>query len=219
MKNDLLHQFNGLSKAIYCAFLLQFVLVGWLPAETGPGQILTGLEEKTISGTVTSREGDPLVGVNILVKGTSIGTASDFDGTYSVTMPDDATTLVFTYTGFNTIEVQIEGRTTVDVTLEENVTQLGEVVITALGIEKSTKSLGFSTVKVDPEEVTVNRSTNFMQSLQGKVSGVNISGMATGAGGSSRISIRGQSAFAGDNQPLIVVDGVPISNDRRYGGT
>lgn len=177
------------------------------------------LQMQNITGTVMSAEGEPLIGVNVLVKGTSIGTASDFDGSFSLDVPNDATTLVFSYTGFSTLEVEIDGRTTFNVTLDEDVSQLGEVVITALGIEKSTKGLGFSTVKVDPDDVTVNRSANFMQSLQGKVSGVNISGMATGAGGSSQIRIRGQSAFAGANSPLIVVDGIPISNDRQYGGT
>ena len=176
--------------------------------------------EQTITGTVTDADdGSVLPGVNILVKETNIGTVTDVEGNYRITAPDDATTLVFSSVGYGTKEVAIGDRTVVDIALTPDIQSLSEVVVTALGIKKETKSLGFATAKVEPEEVTVNRTTNFIQSLQGKVAGVNISGMATGAGGSSRIRIRGQSAFAGDNQPLIVVDGVPISNDRQYGGT
>ncbi len=213
MKNDLHFQLSHLVKGKYYLLLFQMAFISSFTLANTPLGTRPELPDiQNLTGTILSEDGEALIGVNVLVKGTIIGTASDFEGKYSLEAPDDATTLVFSYTGFHTLEVEIGGRTTLDVTLRENVSQLGEVVITALGIEKSTKSLGFSTVKVDPEEVTVNRSTNFMQSLQGKVSGVNISGMATGAGGSSRISIRGQSAFAGDNQPLIVVDGIPISN-------
>ena len=180
----------------------------------------TNYLEQTITGTVTDvDDGNALPGVNILVKETNVGTVTDIEGNYRITASDDATTLVFSSVGYRTIEVAIGDRTVVDVALTPDIQSLSEVVVTALGIKKETKSLGFATAKVEPEEVTVNRTTNFMQSLQGKVAGVNISGMATGAGGSSRIRIRGQSAFAGDNQPLIVVDGVPLSNERQYGGT
>ena len=185
-----------------------------------PLHIALSAQEKTIQGQVTdASDGSALPGVNILVKGTNIGTVSDVDGNYRITAPDDATTLVFSSVGYETEEIAIEGRSVINMELAPDIQALSEVVVTALGIKKETKSLGFATAKVEPEQVTVNRSTNFIQSLQGKVAGVNISGMATGAGGSSTIRIRGQSAFAGANQPLIVVDGVPISNDRQYGGT
>ena len=177
------------------------------------------LQEKTLTGQVSDENGEGLPGVNILVKGTTIGTVTDIDGRYRLVAPDDATTLVFSSVGYASQEVAIGGRSVVDMALTPDVKALSEVVVTALGIKKETKSLGFATAKVEPEEVTVNRSTNFIQSLQGKVAGVNVSGMATGAGGSSRIRMRGQSSFNGDNQPLIVVDGVPISNNRQYGGT
>jgi TonB-linked SusC/RagA family outer membrane protein len=173
-----------------------------------------------VSGTVTSSsDGEGLPGINILVKGTSTGTVTDLDGNYSIEVPNEDDMLVFSSIGYGTQEIAVNGRTVIDVIMVEDMQGLEEVVVTALGIRKETKRLGYATVKVEPEEFTINRTPNFIQSLQGKVAGVNISGMATGAGGSSNIRIRGQSAFAGANQPLIVVDGIPISNNRQYGGT
>ncbi|NND34749.1 MAG: SusC/RagA family TonB-linked outer membrane protein [Saprospiraceae bacterium] len=166
----------------------------------------------TITGIVQDEEGEPLIGVNVVVKGTAIGTATDFDGSYSLEVPDDATTLVFSYTGFNTIEVPIEGRTAIDMVMVSNILQLGEVVVTALGIEREKKTLGYATSKVGAEEVTINRSPKFLDALQGKVAGVNISSMGTGPQGSTKIRIRGVSSFGGNNSPLIVVNGVPIDN-------
>ncbi len=182
-------------------------------------RIPQSLVQKSIQGQVTNENDEPLPGVSVLVKGTSIGTATGIDGNYKLAIPDDATTLVFSSVGYVVKEVSISDLSVINMKLLPDVKALNEIVVTALGIKKETKSLGYATASVESDQVTVNRTTNFMQSLQGKVAGVNISGMATGAGGSSTIRIRGQSAFAGANQPLIVVDGVPISNDRQYGGT
>jgi len=169
-------------------------------------------EFKAITGVVTSEDGETLIGVNVFVKGTTIGTATDFDGSFTLDVPDDATTLVFSYTGFNTMEVDIAGRTTVDVVMANDVLQLDEVVITALGIEREKKTLGYATSNVESDEFTLNRTPNFMNALQGKVAGVNISGLGSGPQGSSKVRIRGVSSFGGNNSPLIVVNGVPIDN-------
>ena len=182
-------------------------------------RIPRSLVQKIIQGTITNENNEPLPGVSVLVKGTTTGTATGVDGTYRISVPDDAITLVYSSVGYIAQEITVGSETVVDIRLLPDIQALSEIVVTALGIKKETKSLGYATASVEPDKVTVNRSTNFIQSLQGKVAGVNISGMATGAGGSSTIRIRGQSAFAGANQPLIVVDGVPISNDRQYGGT
>lgn len=182
-------------------------------------RIPRSMVQKNIQGTVTNENNEPLPGVSVLVKGTTTGTATGVDGTYTISVPDDAITLVYSSVGYVAQEIAVGSETVVDIKLLPDIQALSEIVVTALGIKKETKSLGYATASVEPDKVTVNRSTNFIQSLQGKVAGVNISGMATGAGGSSTIRIRGQSAFAGANQPLIVVDGVPISNDRQYGGT
>lgn len=169
--------------------------------------------ERTISGQVRDADdGTPLPGVNILVKNTSIGTATDVDGAYEITVPDDATTLVFSYTGYSSQEISINNRSVIDVQLRVEAEQLSEVVITALGIKKESKKLGYATANVDAEDINVNRTPNFMNALQGKVAGVNISTLGTGPGGTSKIRIRGQSSISGQNNPLIVVNGVPIDN-------
>ncbi len=165
-----------------------------------------------VSGKVTDGDGEPLIGVNVLVKGTAIGTATDLDGNYQLEVPDDATTLIFSYTGFRTVEVLIDGRSEVNLTLDDDALQLDEVIVTALGIEKDQRTLGYATSKVKPEELTTNRSAKFMDVLQGKVSGVNVTSLGSGPQGSSKIRIRGVSSFGGNNSPLIVVNGVPIDN-------
>jgi TonB-linked SusC/RagA family outer membrane protein len=165
-----------------------------------------------ISGTVTgSKESQPLPGVSVLVKGTNTGTTTDADGTFAVSAGPSAT-LVFSFIGYTTQEVPLNNRSKVNVTLEESATALSEVVVTALGIKKESKKLGYATTTVGSEEITVNRTPNFINTLQGKIAGVNITSLGTGPGGSSKIRIRGQSSFSGQNSPLIVVNGVPIDN-------
>ncbi|NND07853.1 MAG: SusC/RagA family TonB-linked outer membrane protein [Saprospiraceae bacterium] len=207
MKNKLLKRLITLSQGACLVALLQLVFVSQISADAD-----TRPDEQTITGTVTAQDGETLIGVNILVKGTSIGAATDFEGRYSIVAPDDATTLVFSYTGYNTMEIEIDGRSTVDVILAENVAQLGEVVVTALGIEKDQKTLGYAVSRIKPEALTENRSTKFMDVLQGKVAGVNITSLGSGPQGSSKIRIRGVSSFGGNNSPLVVVNGVPIDN-------
>ena len=173
-------------------------------------------QEVTITGTVTDAEsGSPLPGVTVLAKGTTNGTVTDFDGTYQLTVADDATILSFSYTGYSTREEEINGRSVIDVQMSFAAEQLGEVVVTALGIERNQRTLGYATSKVEAEELTVNRQPKFMDALQGKVAGVNITSLGSGPQGSSRIRIRGVSSFGGNNSPLIVVNGVPIDNSNR----
>jgi TonB-linked SusC/RagA family outer membrane protein len=166
----------------------------------------------TITGRVTDENNQGFPGVNIIVKGTTIGSNTDSDGKYTISVPNENATLVFSFVGYATQEVTVGSRTTVDVVMAPDIKALDEVVVTALGIERSAKSLGYSTTTVNSEQLTINRSTNPMNALQGKIAGVNISGMATGPGGTSKIRIRGQSSIGGQNNPLIVVNGVPIDN-------
>ncbi len=208
MKNKLLRKFTAFSQGACLIALMLLVFVGSATAADSADRP----DEQTITGTVTSQDGETLIGVNILVKGTNIGAATDFEGKYSLIAPDDATTLVFSYTGYNTVEIEIAGRTTVDVIMADNVAQLGEVVVTALGIEKDQKTLGYAVSRIKPQELTENRSSKFMDVLQGKVAGVNITSLGSGPQGSSKIRIRGVSSFGGNNSPLIVVNGVPIDN-------
>jgi len=167
--------------------------------------------QQEISGTVTDTNGSPIPGVSVVEKGTTNGTATDFDGNYSISVNSGAT-LEFSALGFAKKEIVVGQSNTVNVTMAEDAESLEEVVVTALGIKQETRKLGYSVAKVEAEEVNINRSSNFMNTLQGKVAGVNVSSLGTGPGGSSKVRIRGQSSISGTNNPLIVVNGVPIDN-------
>lgn len=172
---------------------------------------LTFAQERTITGTVTDQGGLPLPGVNVLVQGTTRGVQTDFDGNYSISA-SQGEVLVFSYLGMQTVEYAIANNTEIDVVLEPDAAQLEEVVITALGIEREKKSLGYATQEVAGEAVSDVPTTNFMNSLSGKVSGLKIKSSGT-MGGSTDIVIRGNSSITGNNQALFVIDGVPVSNE------
>jgi TonB-linked SusC/RagA family outer membrane protein len=166
---------------------------------------------QTITGTVSDEKGTKLSRVSVIIKGTSKGTSTDADGKFSIAAPGNAT-LVFSSVGYKSTEVNIEGRTDITIALAADNQNLGEVVVTALGIKRQARSLGYSATNVKPEELSVNRTSNVMNALQGKVAGVNISSLGTGPGGTSKIRIRGQSSISGQNNPLIVINGVPVDN-------
>ncbi|WP_157637929.1 SusC/RagA family TonB-linked outer membrane protein [Flexithrix dorotheae] len=173
-------------------------------------------QQFTVSGKIiTEEDQQPLPGVSILIKGTTIGTTTNVNGDYSLQV-SEGNTLQFSYIGYVTQEVEITNQSTVNISLVADAEQLKEVVVTALGIEKDQATLGYATSKVKPDEFNVNRTPNFMDALQGKIAGVNISNMGSGPQGSSKIRIRGISSFGGNNSPLIVVNGVPIDNSN-YG--
>lgn len=166
-----------------------------------------------ITGTVTSSEdGQPLPGASVMVKGSNVGTTTNFDGKYTITVPADAKTLVVNFIGLKVQEVEIAGRTVVDVVLERDVQSLEEVVVTALGIKKSQKALGYSATTVNNDELTATNDRSALNSLQGKVAGVTISSASGAPGASTRVFLRGYSSLGRSNQPLFVVDGVPVNN-------
>ena len=173
-------------------------------------------EDIQVTGTVSGQNGSPLHGATVNLKGTQRGTTTDEQGRFQLTVPRQGT-LVISFIGHLSQEIAVNGQATHNVTLAEDAQSLGEVVVTALGIERDAKSLGYSTVQVGSEELTENRTTSTMGTLQGKVSGVNITTLGTGPQGSTKIRIRGNSSFTGTNTPLIVVNGVPIDNSR-FGG-
>lgn len=175
--------------------------------------VATTFAQRTITGTITDTGGVPLIGANVLIKGTTTGTITDLDGSFSFEAADDAATLVATYTGFETQEIDITGISTVTIVMTEG-TLLDEVVVTALGIEKDAKTLGYAIDNVDGEDLTKARESNIINALQGKVTGVNIGNTGGNLGGSSKIIIRGATSLSGNNDPLWVVDGVPINNDQ-----
>lgn len=174
-------------------------------------------QETSVSGRVTDAdEGVGLPGVNVVLQGTTSGTVTDENGNYSLTVPSLNGTLIFTFVGMATQEVAINGRTQIDVLMSPDVAQLSEVVVTAMNIPREKASLGYSTQELGGESVTTAKQQNFVNSLSGKVAGVQIRTNAN-FGGSTNIVIRGNKSVSGNNQPLFVVDGVPIDN--RTGNT
>ena len=170
------------------------------------------LAQSRITGKVSNEaDNQGLPGVTVLVKGTTTGTSTAADGSYGISAPSNST-LVFSYIGYTSKEVKIGNQSVVNVGLSESAEALNEVVVTALGIKKEAKKLGYATTTIAAQAITENRSPNFMNTLQGKIAGVNISGLGTGPAGTSKIRIRGQSSISGQNNPLIVVNGVPIDN-------
>jgi TonB-dependent SusC/RagA subfamily outer membrane receptor len=169
------------------------------------------VNSQTITGKVSDEKGLPLQSVSVMVKGTKTGTTTDAAGQYSIKAESTAT-LIFSSVGYASIELAVSNRSIVDAVLPASLENLGEVVVTALGIRRTDRSLGYSTTSVKPEELTVNRTANPMNALQGKVAGVNITQLGTGPAGTSKIRIRGQSALTGGGSPLIVINGVPIDN-------
>ena len=166
----------------------------------------------TVTGKVTSvTDNGALPGVSIVVKGTSKGTISNSEGSYSIEIPGNDAILSFSFIGFQTTEVPVNGRRVVDIELTENVKALDEVVVTALGITRKEKSLGYSVGKVEGNELSRVTQVNAINSLAGKVSGVQINSTG-GAGSSVSMIIRGATSLSNDNQPLFVIDGVPIVN-------
>ncbi|NOS91980.1 MAG: SusC/RagA family TonB-linked outer membrane protein [Cyclobacteriaceae bacterium] len=168
----------------------------------------------SVTGKVISSEDQsPVPGVNILIKGTSNGTITDVNGAYTINLETSNEILIFSFVGFASQEVSVNGRTQVDVTLVADAKQLSEVVVTALGIKREERSLGFSAQTVSENVVKDAKTNNWVNSLSGKVAGLNIQGAGAGPMGSSRITLRGESSLNLDNnQALIVVDGVPISS-------
>lgn len=164
-----------------------------------------------VTGTVKDSSGEPIIGANILVKGTTNGVITDLDGNFVLEAPANAV-LIVSYIGYTHQEVALNGQRQVTVTLIEDTQKLDEVVVTALGIKRQSRSLGYSTTLVGGEDFTMARDPNIGNALSGKVAGVSVSGNATGSGGSSRVIIRGNASLTGNNMPLYVVDGVPFDN-------
>src|SRR5450759_1643504 len=166
-----------------------------------------------ITGKVASSvEGEGIIpGVTVVVKGTTIGTITDVSGKYSLTAPVNAKTLVFSYIGMKTQEVDISGRTVIDYVMQPDLVGLNEVVVTALGISREKKSLGYASQEVKGDNISTVKTSNFMNSLSGKVSGVQIK-KNTNMGGSTNVIMRGSKSLTNSNQVLYVIDGVPVNN-------
>ncbi|WP_430935143.1 SusC/RagA family TonB-linked outer membrane protein [Saccharicrinis sp. 156] len=170
-------------------------------------------QTKAVSGKVVDNFGESIPGVSIVVKGTTIGTISRPDGTYTLNVPEDAAAIVFTFVGMKMQEVPFTGQSTINVTMELDTEDIDEVVVTALGIKRSQKSIGYASTSVDSEELTKTRSSSIMEGIAGKVAGVQITSSSSDPGASNSVIIRGISSLGGSNQPLYVINGVPMTNN------
>ena len=169
-----------------------------------------------VKGKVVDKGGQAVIGANILVKGTSTGAVTDLDGNYTLSVSPNAT-LVFSYIGMKSQTVAVNNRKQIDVTLEDEAKAIDAVVVTALGIKRSEKALSYNVQKVDNSALTKVKEANFVNSLSGKVAGVNITRSSAGIGGATSVVMRGSKSISGNNNVLYVVDGMPIGNANRAG--
>ncbi|MCF0054381.1 SusC/RagA family TonB-linked outer membrane protein [Dyadobacter sp. CY356] len=177
--------------------------------------------KKVVTGTVTDETGSGLPGVSVLVKGSQRGTSTNAEGKYSLDIPDSelsSAVLIFSFVGYTSQESAVGSKGDISVQLAPEAKALNEVVVTALGISKEKKALAYAVTEVKGSEFTQARENNVANALTGKIAGVNATGMATGPGGSSRIIIRGNGSLSGNNQPLYVINGMPMDNSSPGGG-
>ncbi len=170
--------------------------------------------QSMLTGTVLDENQVPLPGATVVVKGTSNGVATDFDGNFSIELTGSNDILLVSYIGYIKKEVDVTGKSATIISLEPDSQQLDEVVVTALGIEREKKSLGYASQELNNDEVVQAREPNLLNSMSGKVAGLQITNSPTGLGGSARVSIRGDASLnINGNSPLFIVDGTPISNE------
>lgn len=192
---------SSFMKRVSILGILMFTLVSWSFAQ-----------QRNIQGTVSDKSGEPLIGASVLVKGTTSGTITDIDGTYQLIVPDGASVLVFSYTGFSPQEISIGISTVIDVSLEEGLA-LNEVIVTAQGIQKEKRALGYSVGTVDGEDIAQKSESDVTRLLKGRVAGVNVTSTSGVSGSGTNVIIRGYSSLTGSNQPLFIVDGVPFNTN------
>ncbi|HEX2535794.1 MAG TPA: SusC/RagA family TonB-linked outer membrane protein [Chitinophagaceae bacterium] len=175
--------------------------------------------DEIVTGRVLNERSEPVVGATVQVKGTGEATSTNEEGRFRISVPSTDAVLVISSVGYAPQEVALGGRTAVEVSLTGNAQNMSEVVVTALGIRREARRLGYSTATVNTEQLTTNRTVNVGNSLQGKVAGLNVTPPAGGPGSSSKIRLRGQSSFGPNNSPLIVVNGIPFNNQSYAAGT
>ena len=206
-------RFRSWRRKILRLYIVAAIAIGGGTALAGPlpqGQSAT-VQTSTVTGRVLDENGEPMIGATVSVKGTIVGTATDTDGRFSISAAQGAT-LTVSYVGYESRNVRVDG-SNLTITLEPSPSQdLGEVVVTALGIKKEAKSLSYNVQQLEGDALTRVPDANFVNSLAGKVAGVTINASATGAGGSSRVVMRGAKSINGNNNVLYVVDGIPMQN-------
>lgn len=220
MKNEkkLLEKTIGVKRNLFFLFqgiVLTCMLSSPALANTSPGAVsaaeLNAVEAR-VTGTVTDENGEPLPGVTITVQGASTGTVTDINGEYALEAPDNAT-LVFSFIGFETQNIPVGNQTTINVSMQEDVESLDEFVVTSFGVEREKRSIGYATTTINSDELVKVGTPNLATALYGKAPGVRIQAGAGGATSAVNITIRGINSITGRNQPLIILDGIPIRNE------
>ncbi|HET6993931.1 MAG TPA: SusC/RagA family TonB-linked outer membrane protein, partial [Chitinophagaceae bacterium] len=171
----------------------------------------------TVRGSVTNENNEPLTGVTVTIKGSTVSTTTDELGSYSIKAPDKRAVIVFSFVGLQTQEVQVRNQTQINLSLSTNSKELADVVVTALNIKRNPKSLGYSVAQLDGSKVNTVQTPSLVNALSGKIAGVDVGNIANGVAGTKRVVIRGATSLTGDNNPLWVVDGIPI-NSSSLGG-
>ncbi|MDR2138894.1 MAG: SusC/RagA family TonB-linked outer membrane protein [Tannerella sp.] len=192
---------------MYCVLLWWGTATGYAATDSDRLQ-----EPVRVAGVVSDSSGEPLPGVSVWLRGSSTGVVTDSNGAYLIMVPGENAVLEYAFLGYATREAVVGNRTVVNIVLTESVEQIEEVVVTALGIKRAEKALGYSVAQLNESAVTNAKSVNMVNSLSGKVAGVNIRATSPDPGSTVLINIRGQRSLTGDNQPLIVVDGIPVNN-------
>lgn len=191
-----------MKRKVFCYLLLLFSF-----------SVLSTAQTTNLKGTVKDQsDGQAMPGVSVFVKGTTIGTVTSSDGTYSLMVPDDASIIVFSFIGMQNQEFAYKGQKVINVQLQKEAVDVEEVVVTAMGIKRSEKSLGYAATSVSSDELSKARNTNVATSLSGKVAGVQVQTTSSDPGAASSVVIRGFGSINGNNQPLYIIDGVPLQS-------
>ena len=188
-------------------------------ANTGKSENTKDLQQtrKAITGTVVDRSGEPLIGVGVSIPGTTTGTVTDISGKYEITVQNENQVLNFSYIGFITVNIEAKN-SVIDIIMDEDVLMMDEVVVTAMGIKKERKALGYSVQDINSAEILKTKTANPINSLAGKIAGVNVTQTSGGAGAGANIILRGGTSLERDNQPLFVVDGIIYDNSTSVNG-
>lgn len=188
-------------------FLVFFLALGFV-----------AMGQRTITGTISDGDGEPVIGASIIVEGSTTGTATDFDGSFSLNVPNDNAVLIISYTGFKELKVEVGTQSVLDLTMEEDVAILDAVVVSALGFEQKKDETGSTSSSVAAADITRNGENTLLNSLGGRAAGVQINRSNGDPGSGATIRIRGANTITGSSNPLIILDGIPISNSTVYGG-
>jgi len=205
-KNFYYHRFNAFFKSVFLkALIILLLFAGIAGAQPQPAKLITGK-------VTDDQTKEPLVGVTVSLKGTVTKVATDVHGAYSIAA-SPASILIFSAIGYKTSQVVVADKTSIDIQLQQATEQLKDVVVTALGISKEKRAIGYSVSEVKGSSITEARENSFVNSLEGRVAGVNVSGVATGPNGATNVVIRGITSMTGNNQPLYVLNGIPLVNN------